>query len=272
MKSEDIDNGIHASGASHSYQYIMILSFFFLKVVTDSFYAPLPYFFMDPKIECYNTTTTIKTINTFDTYQCGYQETCHTNNDIFNLKSLKKIEFRDDPSSKRTFINDFNIYCDFLKIGLLISSASIGSIITNIICPILTENLGRMLTIKLTLVADILIKSSLLYFTNITNVYIILLLINVTNNTIYNTTSLYINEMVSKNHRGIFSCFFNSLFGISGICFTLIYHYTDSWKWLHGFSILSGFIALIVSICFLKESIRFLHLRKRSEEIIESLK
>ena len=268
LSSEDIDNGLEASGSKHKYQTIMILSFVFLKVVTDSFYAPLPYFLMDPKIKCKNETSTMKVKNHFDTYECTLSQVCRSNNDIFNIKKKNIIKYELTPTSKHTFINDFNLWCDYIKIGLLVGSASIGSIFTNIICPLLTENIGRNNTIRLTLFADILIKSLLFYVHDIYYIYAVLLCINITNNIIYNTTALYINEMVSKDKRGVYYCFFNSLFGISGIMFTLIFNFTSSWKYLHGFSVLNGIFAFSISVIFLEESIRFLFIKKQNEELI----
>ncbi len=270
LTSDDIDKGLEASGANNTYQIIMIISFLFLKVVTDSFYAPLPYFLMDPKITCIQNKSTIKTKG-FETYQCTLQEVCRYNNDIFNLKKGKKINFHEQSNTKKSFINDFNLWCDFLKIGLLVGSASIGSIFANIICPILTENIGRNNTIRLTLCLDIIIKSMLFIVKDIYHIYTILLLINITNNIIFNTVWIYITEMVCKERRGLYCCIFSSLFGISGIIFTLLFNFTPSWKYLHGFSILCGSIALLISLCFFKESIRFLFIRKRNEEIIQTL-
>ena len=52
LKSEDLDTALNKAGSDNRYQYILLLSLFFLKIVTDSFYRPLPYFLMDPKVKC----------------------------------------------------------------------------------------------------------------------------------------------------------------------------------------------------------------------------
>jgi hypothetical protein len=77
--------------------------------------------------------------------------------------------------------------------------------------------------------------------------------------------------MVHSHSRGVYSCFFNSLFGISGIAFTLLFNFTSSWRYLHGFSISCAAIALFISIIFFKESVRYLFLVKNHAGVIDTL-
>ena len=52
--SNEIDNGLEAAGSNNKYQITILLIFIFIKVVTDSFYCPLPYYLMNPNIICEN--------------------------------------------------------------------------------------------------------------------------------------------------------------------------------------------------------------------------
>jgi hypothetical protein len=256
LKSEDLDEGLKASGSNHNYQFFLIIVIFFLKIVTDSFYAPLPYFLMDPKISCYNQKTKL-----YDT-KCTLSEVC--NSKVTNYKLLNQNE-------NFSWITGFNIYCDRYKIGILASSASIGNLLSNIVGPLLTENIGRVKTLTVILIFDIIIKSTIFFSTDISIVYVILLLMNVTNNTVYNAISIYLNEMVDSNQRGKYSCMFNSLYGISGVIFTVIYNFTFNWKILQMLSIGSAVIALFLNLIFIKESIRYLYQKHKYEEIDETL-
>jgi len=187
-------------------------------------------------------------------------------------KEFQKINFSiDSKKRKNTFINFFEIYCNTIKIGLIGSSASIGNLVANIISPFFTDQFGRIKTIKIILVLDILIKLSIFYIKDFTNLLIALTIINITNNLIYFAASLYINEMVSSSHRGVYSCYFNSFFGISGISFTLIFYFTYDWIFLNLFSALCSIVSLALIHLFLYESLRFYKVKGLNMEILDTL-
>ena len=278
LKSEDLDNALNKAGSDNRYQYILLLSLFFLKIVTDSFYCPLPYFLMDPKIKCLDE-------NFKYTKECNMGEVCKNNNTYLDLKkainvpknfanttSIKNYEYQDSVSKDFSFITFFDLECDFLTIGFLASSISVGSLLSNIIGPILTENIGRIGSITFILIFDIIVKSSIFFIPKVELLFVIFLLTNITNNCIYNALSLYINEMVFSGKRGLFFCIFNSMYGISGILYTIVFNFYFSWKVLQYLSIGASCISLLINILFLKESIRFLFMKNRKAEIFDTLK
>jgi len=131
-----------------------------------------------------------------------------TNQILSDISNKYKI----DESVKKSFsfITEFDLECNYLLVGFLASSVSVGSLLSNIIGPLLTENMGRLSSITVVLVFDIFVKSSMFFIPEVNYLFVIFLLVNVTNNCIYNALSLYINEMVSANKRGLFFCIFNS--------------------------------------------------------------
>jgi hypothetical protein len=278
LKSEDLDIALNKAGSDNRYQYILLLSLLFLKIVTDSFYCPLPYFLMDPKIKCLDETFKY-------TKECNMGEVCNNNNTYLDLKkainvpdilanftTIKIYKYQESISKDFSFITFFDLECDFLTIGFLASSISIGSLLSNIIGPVLTENIGRIGSITLILIFDIIIKSSIFFIPKVELLFMIFLFTNITNNCIYNSISLYINEMVYSGKRGLFFCIFNSMYGISGIIYTIIFNIFFSWKILQCISIGASFISLLINIFFLKESIRYLFMKNRKAEIFETLR
>jgi hypothetical protein len=276
LRSEDLDTALNKAGSDNRYQYILLLSLFFLKIVTDSFYCPLPYFLMDPKIRCLDEQFKY-------TKECTLGEVCKDNNPILNMKNItlstdsknstmKKYIYQDTVSKDFSFITFFDLECDYLTIGFLASSISVGSLLSNIIGPILTENIGRIGSITFILVFDIIVKSSIFFIPKVELLFFVFLLTNITNNCIYNSLSLYINEMVFSGKRGLFFCIFNSMYGISGIIYTVVFNIYFSWKVLQYLSIASSVISLLINIFFLKESIRYLFMKNRKEEIFDTLK
>jgi len=281
LKSNDLDNGLEEAGSEHRYQYILLFTLFFLKIVTDSFYCPLPYFLMDPKIKC------LDEKNKY-TKECTMSQICNEKNLILDKSNIgnstinqtnilldqlsKKYKYEENTNKSFSFITEFNLDCNYLLIGFLASSVSVGSLLSNIIGPILTENMGRMSCITVILVFDIFVKSSMFIIPEVNYLFVIFLLTNVTNNCIYNALSLYINEMVSANKRGLFFCIFNSMYGISGIIYTIVFNLTFSWKILQLLSIGASIISLLINVLFLKESIRYLFMKNKKKEIFETLK
>ncbi len=282
LKSEDLDLALEEAGSEHRYQYLLLLSFIFLKIVTDSFSCPLPFFLMDPKIKC------LDKQNNF-TKECHICEICHekksyyknltkTRNYTINDTDVipefisKKFKIDENIGKSFSFITEFNLECNDLIKGLLASSASIGYLISNIIGPILSENLGRILTIRYILIFDIIVKGSMLFVPNVNFLLFYILVINFNNNIIYNCLGLIINEMVSKRKRGLFFCVYNSITGISGIIYTIIFNIYFSWKIMQIFSTITSFVSLIISVFFIKESIRFLYMNKQENEIFETLR
>ncbi len=281
LKSEDLDEGLEYAGSNHRYQYILLISLFFLKLVTDSFYCPLPYFFMDPKIKCldkknnYTKACTMNEICNQKTFIIGSIKSSNRTINETNLllENLNK-EYEFDKNIKKSFslITEFDLECNFIKIGLLASSVSVGSLLSNIIGPLLTENIGRIFSITVILIFDIFIKSSIFIIPEVNYLFVIFLLTNVTNNCIYNSLSLYMNEMVSAKKRGIFFCIFNSMYGLSGIVYTIVFNLTFSWKILQALSIVASFIALLINYFYTRESIRYLYMKNKKKEIFEILK
>ncbi len=288
FSSNEVDNGLEAAGSNHSYQLLIIFIFLFLKVVTDSFFCPLPYFLMNPNITCF--TMNLDDSKIIGKFNCNLNKVClinhiydsiHNINDIDDkqhgykkpqLNEFKFLNFILDKNKlKNTFINSFDIYCNSIKIGLIGSSASIGNLIANIISPFFTDYLGRIKTIKLVLLFDILIKILLFYIKDFTNLILILTLVNITNNIIYFAACLYINEMVSSSHRGVYSCYFNSFFGISGILFTLIFYLTEEWRYLNLLSVSCAFISFVLISIFLNESVRFYSIKLDNYLIFDTL-
>lgn len=279
LKSEDLDTALNKAGSDNRYQYILLLSLFFLKIVTDSFYCPLPYFLMDPKVKCLDEKFKY-------TKECTMKQVCDKSlfidlknasltdipKDLQNSSRIKTYTYHESISKDFSFITYFNLECDFLTIGFLVSSISVGSLLSNIIGPILTENIGRIGAITCILCFDIVIKSSIFFIPKVELLFFIFLLTNITNNCIYNALALYINEMVHSGKRGLFFCIFNSMYGISGIIYTIVFNVFFSWKYLQYLSIAASFISLLINIFFLKESIRFLFMKNRKEEIFDTLK
>ena len=259
LTSTHLESGLKASGSNHRYQYMMLFSFFFLKIVTDSFYAPLPFFLIEPKIICLNE----KTLK-FD-IKCSISEVCNTN----NLFKPMKYQLLNKESS--SFLSEFGIQCDSVKIGLIVSTASIGNLLSNILGPLFTDHLGRRNSILYILIFDIIVKSALFKVKDIYAVFFIITLINLNNNTVYNCASLYINEMVGSKKRGFYALFFNSLYGISGILYTLIFYYAPEWQMLHIFSIFSSIMSLVFIFSFMRESIRFYFMKNQKLEILIEL-
>ncbi len=282
LKSEDLDKGLEEAGAEHRYQYIILFTLFFLKIVTDSFYCPLPYFLMDPKIKCLDEKsqqyTRECTLNNICIEKNKLLDKEHLGNSTINQTNIaleklsKKYKIDEDVKKSFSFITEFDLECNYLTIGFLASSVSVGSLLSNIIGPLLTENMGRLSSITVILVFDILVKSSMFIIPEVNYLFVIFLLTNVTNNCIYNALSLYVNEMVSANKRGLFFCIFNSMYGISGIIYTLVFNLTFSWKVLQALSIGASVISLLINILFLKESIRYLFMKNKKAEIFETLK
>lgn len=281
LKSDDLDKGLEEAGSEHKYQYILLFTLFFLKIVTDSFYCPLPYFLMDPKIKCLDE----KDQYTMD---CTMSQICNEKNSILDSKHLlnstldqtnilldnisKKYKIDENVNKSFSFITEFGIECNYLLIGFLASSVSLGSLLSNIIGPLLTENVGRLKSITIVLIFDIFVKSSLFIIPEVNFLFVIFLLTNVTNNCIYNALSLYLNEMVSANKRGLFFCIFNSMYGISGIIYTVVFNLFFSWKVLQGISIAASVISLLINVLFLRESIRYLFMKNKKAEVFETLK
>ena len=281
LKSEDLDKGLEEAGSEHRYQYILLFSLFFLKIVTDSFYCPLPYFLMDPKIKCLDE-------KNHYTKECTMSQICNEKNLLLDTKHLqnstinqtnlmldnisKKYKIDEKIKKSFSFITEFDLECNYLLVGFLASSVSVGSLLSNIIGPLLTENIGRMSSITVILVFDIFVKSSIFVIPEVNYLFVIFLLTNVTNNCIYNALCLYINEMVSANKRGLFFCIFNSMYGISGIIYTLVFNLTFSWKVLQALSIGASVISLLINVLFLKESIRYLFMKNKKAEVFEALK
>jgi hypothetical protein len=78
--------------------------------------------------------------------------------------------------------------------------------------------------------------------------------------------------MVYSGKRGLFFCIFNSMYGISGIIYTIVFNVFFSWKVLQYLSIGASFIALLINIFFLRESIRYLFMKDRKAEIFDTLR
>jgi len=281
LKSDDLDKGLEEAGSEHKYQYILLFTLFFLKIVTDSFYCPLPYFLMDPKIKCLderNQYTKECTMNQICNEKNALTESANFQNSTVKEtnemleKITKKYKIDDNIPKSFSFITEFNIECNYMLIGFLASSVSVGSLLSNIIGPILTENMGRLSAITVILIFDIIVKSSMFFIPEVSYLFLIFLLTNVTNNCIYNSLSLYINEMVSASKRGLFFCIFNSMYGISGIIYTIVFNLTFSWKILQILSIVASVISLLINVLFLKESIRYLYMRNKKQEIFDTLR
>jgi MFS family permease len=119
---------------------------------------------------------------------------------------------------------------------------------------------------------DVFVKSMIYISNDFTFLIIILVLINFNNNTLYTSSSLYLNEMVDSEKRGTYICFFNSFFGVSGIIFTLLFNFSPSWKYIQLFSIFASLMSCILCYFCLDESIRFYYMKNKNEEVHRVLK
>merc|ERR1712032_1223211 len=96
------------------------------------------------------------------------------------MTTLKQYEYQDKITNDYSFITFFDIECNYLMVGFLISSVSLGSLLSNIIGPLLTENIGRIGSITLILVFDIFVKSSIFFIPKVELLFFIFLFTNIT--------------------------------------------------------------------------------------------
>jgi len=202
-------------GNQHKYQYITLFISMIIWFATSYITVSVPFFVKRPQAEYFNSTSgQIMKVSKL-TYQI-----C----DEFEYNITKTYDY--------SLINQYNINCEKLKVGLIGSTISFAMLVGAIIQAFLVDLIGRQKTLFYALMIHIPFIFSFNFIPtgehNFYFIYIFCFFIEITGSCSYICAFLYICEMNTFKNRPICSGFIKASISLCGIIHITIYYYFDN--------------------------------------------
>ena len=167
-----------------------------------------------------------------------------------SYKITKKIPY--------SWVSDFNISCDKLKVGFIGTINFLGSFLGSITFNLVVDNFGRKNTVIFSLIFYLLINTTILFF----NDYYIVLFLNFFLELCgcYPNYSLLLmtEEITHLDYRGYFGTIINAGYSACALVYFPLYFYLNSWKKVFVVNSVIAFFILMSFILYGRESPRFL--------------
>jgi MFS family permease len=179
-------------------------------------------------------------------------EYCNNQNFSFTIKE----------KSLNSIVNYFSIYCDKYLVALIGSFNFLGVLLGTLVSPFIIDHFGRRNpTIVPVGVYSILIFLST-FAQNIQTMYIYIFLCGFTNLISHISVFLLLNEVTIKEKRSMYSSIIFNSFAMFGIIFVWTFYYFENWKSVFYLISFSCILLCFLSHIFIKESPRYLLLKK----------
>jgi MFS family permease len=267
VKEKHIESGLNASRKNKiCYSILMIIIFNFASLASYCGTTSVPIVFYENTYLCKSSSTKMKNSqNNFEfDIKCKKEFVC-------NEENKEGIDFiLDKSTSRRSFISDYNIYCDTNKISLLGVGFFLGGVIGLLLHPSVISWIGSLPTIMCSLTIFAL-SSLIIVF--VKNYYVGLFFFSMIllSNVLIVSMPYYITEMVKPEHRSIFMGINLSSLGLSGLYSNAIIYYFNDFHILFLINVGIVIIAIIMMKFLMVESIRTSFIRGNFLQIRDDL-
>lgn len=247
MDKTFVDNKMYRVGNNNIYQFLMLATIYLMYGTTEFVAIVLPFLELKPYASWIMQDTGVEHRGIID------WDLCKANNYTVITEETKK-----------SIVNDFEIYCDkseTLLIGLMLY---IGVFFGSIINPYFSDKIGRKKTIVLFGVLYILTCIS--FYLNQDNKLILKIgffLIGVFYIIIVITSSILLSEVVRQEFLSIYFSIIYTAYSFFGIIFTMIFYLDIDWRMIFLIVAIIQTLCCCMFIFYFEESPRY-YLMKRN--------
>ena len=233
MRAKKIEKLLSYAGNEHRYQYFVLFIFLFLWANCNFVSVVLPYLEREPLINYYDDNGIFHEKEALSSEKCSYK-----------YEIVKRFKY--------SWVNEFGIECDKLKIGLIGVFIFVGNTLGSIVFCILQKYLPHKTTLILCSIGFIISAFLSTLVNNIKYIhylYLCLIFNGMFSNCLNYSSLVICEEIISSNKRSLFSAIINMGYGLCGIIYSFIIMYVQNWRYdfyiLIGLSLFDGILICI---------------------------
>jgi len=239
---------IEKAGWAHTYQFRCLILFAFQWLVAAIIFNGYKYFFLIPKLKCFNPST--------PPFTCTVAEACS-----------QEYTYEYDPDSTQSLVVEFNLLCqaDYL-VELTQTMVFLGAFVGSYYYTEIQHRKGRLFTLnQATSLIGISLIASVLSFWIYINIAAIFLA-NFALFALMNTTIIYFSEVASDNLRIAGPNIFLIGWALGSVVLSIFMKFFDGWRQLTLFAMGIPMFISAFYYRFIKDSPRYLVGQERYEE------
>ena len=233
MRSKKIEKLLSYAGNEHRYQYFVLFIFLFLWANCNFMTVVLPFLEREPLVNYYDSNDIFHQKEALSSQKCEY-----------NYEIVEKFGY--------SWISEFGIECDKLKIGLIGAFTFIGNTMGSIVFCIVQRFISHK---KILVISSGGFTISIFFTTLINNIkdfnylYTCLVFVGMFSNCLCYSSLVICQEIISSKKRSIFCSIINMGYGLCGIIYSFIFMYFQNWRIdfyiLIGLSLFDGLLICI---------------------------
>lgn len=250
---EKIDNIIKLSGNQNRYQYFILFLTFFLWINTCFLAVSIPLLEKNPEVKYINEEG--KEVQTQITY-----EICDN----------YKYTLIEEPHM--SWVYDFGIYCDKVKIGLIGTFTFIGNGSGALFFPLITRFLTHKPNIILSLALFSLTIGACTFLPYYWAIMAIIIFTGTFGNLCCYSSIVLVEEVISSSSRSIFGSIINIGFSFSGVIYVLLFYWLNNWLYVFYFLIGFSFLIGVLYLLFVFDSPRVFIIQKNIDKTLYVLR
>lgn len=245
----------------NNYTIIFICVFIPIRLLSSYLWST-SFLFSNPPITC---SDTIQTLN----IKCNLNDVCAYNKK-HNEDQITFSLSNNIPESY-SLISYFHLECKDSAIGFLSSSVLVGFFLSNFGVAFVIEKYGFVNPLIITLLIDTVVRVLRIVIKNIIIEFICIIISCMATTCYFIFLQSYISQMTTPKKRGLIILISISACPISGICYSIIFHLSQSYIALEIFNLILSVISIILAYFFLVESPIINHKRSKYDEMYISL-
>lgn len=244
------------SGNKHRYQYFITILFFVYWLSLTSLIFSLAFLENQPVVSVYDPSSN-KTVVESLSY-----ETCDN----------PSVSYEVVETYKYSWVIDLGIQCEKLKVSLIGTMLSAGSLLGAIFYSFFTKRFGE----KNVILVCNAIYFVLMFLTIFVNYYGFFLFTICASSMVMNmaeySTFIILGSILPKDNKSIFCTFVNSALGVGGMIYVGLYYAFQQWKYVFIVTLSISAVLEVLTILFVVNSLQFFLDKKDYDGLLNALK
>ena len=253
---EQISKFVSLAGNQHRYQYFMAFICFLFWADLTMLNFSLGFLENKPLISFYDKDKNETTVESMEYDHCDWDANSFTVVETYNF----------------SWVIDLGLECEKLKVSMIGTLASGGSLLGAITYSFYTKKFGER---KVILVANVFFMVVILIsiFVNYYGYFLATVLLGMMSmNIIEYSVFVIISSIIVKNKKSIFSTSINSALGIGGIFYVLMFLAFKNWKYVFVVSISIAVVLEIITFFFFVDSLEQYVLKKDYDGFMKAIR
>lgn len=206
---------VSLAGDAHCYQYIIVVICFLIWAIYPLFSCCLGFLENNPLISYYDIQKNETVVTSLDYDSCLWEN---------NYTIVETYDY--------SWAIDINITCDKFKISLIGALSSLGCLFGSATSSVTSRAIGQRRIMIVTTCLFIILLLISLFVLNFGYFCFVVVLCQMTANTMLFSVMILFSEIISQNKKPIFSAWITSGLGLGGVIFIFLFYVCQNWKYV----------------------------------------